>query len=107
MWLFLAIAFIFQIDKLQAKPCKYERAKLFNFFSGLLLNYHTNKIQFYNRQNVNQVCKVKNKNFQKFYITPETVSTLSDKKRSSERVDYDHFLPGNGLFGSLQQFFKH
>ena len=29
------------------------------------------------------------------------------KERSSERVDYDQFLPRNGLFGSLQRFFKH
>ena len=29
------------------------------------------------------------------------------KERSSERVDYDQFLPRNGLFGSLQRFLKH
>ena len=29
------------------------------------------------------------------------------KERSSERVDYDQFLPRNGLYGSLQRFFKH
>ena len=29
------------------------------------------------------------------------------KERSSERVDYDQFLPRNGLFGSLQRFLNH
>ena len=29
------------------------------------------------------------------------------KERSSERVDYDQFLPRNGLFGSIQRFLKH
>ena len=29
------------------------------------------------------------------------------KEKSSERVDYDQFLPRNGLFGSLQRLLKH
>ena len=29
------------------------------------------------------------------------------KERSCERVDYDQFLPRNGLFGSLQRFLNH
>ena len=29
------------------------------------------------------------------------------KDRSFERMDYDQFLPRNGLFGSLQGFLKH
>ena len=32
---------------------------------------------------------------------------LSYKERSCERVDYDQFLPRNGLFGSLQWFLNH
>ena len=30
-----------------------------------------------------------------------------NKERSCERVDYDQFLPRNGLFGSLQRFLNH
>ena len=35
------------------------------------------------------------------------ILSISIKERSSERVDYDQFLPRNGLFGSLQRFLKH
>ena len=37
----------------------------------------------------------------------EILLVFDSEERSCERVDYDQFLPRNGLFGSLQRFLNH
>jgi hypothetical protein len=51
-----------------------------------------------------QVLKLKMGKNLRLYLTDLVFDT---KERSCERVDYDQFLPRNGLFGSLQRFLNH